>query len=374
MAADLYPDAAPADAPARPGRWDTVVGTAVSVAVHLAIAIVLIQTTWRGAGGTGPPAETEVGVVAAPDRGPTIQSGAASLAASAIEAGPVQILALQPDVALEPLDDVGDLAVAAAPPAAMEAIIGTDLGGGGGLKGDWTGFAVGDGGGAGAGSWDGLVRRLRRNGFDIVLTFDSTGSMGAEIAEVKARIAGLGKALLALVPQARIGLCTYRDEGDDYVVRGLPLTSDVGALEAYLAGVGASGGGDEPESVHKALEWAMRQNDFRPQARKVILLFGDAPPHPQDVRTCIGLARTFHGQSGGIVSTVTCDRSAPMVRGTARRPADLRIPEFVRIAEAGGGEAFLITDHTKIVTQLMVLAFGSRHREKVIEALRLTAP
>ena len=158
------------------------------------------------------------------------------------------------------------------------------------------------------------------------------------------------------------------------MVRGLPLTSDVGALEAYLAGVTASGGGDEPEAIHKALEWAMRQNDFRPQARKVILLFGDAPPHPQDVRTCIGLARTFHGQTGGIVSTVTCDRSAAVVRGTVRRPADLRIPEFVRIAEAGGGEAFLITDHTKIVTQLMVLAFGSRHREKVIEALRLTTP
>ena len=41
------------------------------------------------------------------------------------------------------------------------------------------------GGSMAGGSWDGLLQNLRRNGLDIVITFDSTGSMGGEIREVK---------------------------------------------------------------------------------------------------------------------------------------------------------------------------------------------
>ena len=41
------------------------------------------------------------------------------------------------------------------------------------------------------------------------------------------------------------------------------------------------------------------------------------------------------------------------------------MPEFYAIADAGGGEAFLTTDTKQIMTQLMVLVFGGRHREKV---------
>ena len=40
-------------------------------------------------------------------------------------------------------------------------------------------------------------------------------------------------------------------------------------------------------------------------------------------------------------------------------------------ALAGGGEAFLTSDRRQIMTQLMVLVFGSKYRSKVIEAFRL---
>ena len=45
--------------------------------------------------------------------------------------------------------------------------------------------------------------------------------------------------------------------------------------------------------------------------------------------------------------------------------------EFVDIAYAGGGEAFLTTDERQIMTQLLVLVFGSQYRAKVIEAFDL---
>ncbi|QDU98658.1 vWA domain-containing protein [Lignipirellula cremea] len=212
-------------------------------------------------------------------------------------------------------------------------------------------------GGAG-GSFDGMVQQLRASGLDIVITFDSTGSMGGEIDVVKSQIKSIGGALIKLVPKARIGLCTYRDTGEEYEAIGLPLTGDIQAIDTWLSDIRAAGGGDHPEAVEAGLAWAIEKNSFRSTAKKVILLFGDAPPHSGKLRDCLRLASDFHGQGQGVVSTVTCRSSAKM-------------PEFVEIAQMGGGEAFLTTDQRQIMTELMVLVFGSKFRSKVVEAFEL---
>ena len=214
------------------------------------------------------------------------------------------------------------------------------------------------GGSVGGGNWEGMIQTLRRDGLDIVLTFDSTGSMAGEIGVVKRQIGRIGATLLKLIPNARISICTYRDEGDAYVVIGMPLSSDIQEVQAYLDKIGADGGGDEPEAVQEGLRWSMAYNNFRPKARKVILLFGDAPPHSHQLQSCLRLASDFNQGKKGIVSTVTC-----------RHPQ--RLKEFVEIAYAGGGEAFLTTDERQIMTQLIVLVFGSQHRAKVLEAFQL---
>ncbi|MEM7452784.1 MAG: VWA domain-containing protein [Planctomycetota bacterium] len=202
-----------------------------------------------------------------------------------------------------------------------------------------------------------MVDRLKRDGLDIVICFDSTGSMGGEIEEVKGRIQRIGDVLLQMIPKARISICTYRDHGDTYLVKGESLTDDIARIVDFLDTVEADGGGDNPEAVHQGLQWAIERNDFRPRARKVILLFGDAPPHPDKSVTCQSLASDFR-KGGGIVSTVTC-RSEEI------------LPEFEAIARIGAGEAFLTSNEREIMTQLMVLVFGSRHRTKVLEAFDL---
>jgi hypothetical protein len=218
--------------------------------------------------------------------------------------------------------------------------------------------SVSIGGSMGGGNWDGMLQNLRRHGLDIVLTFDSTGSMGGEISQVKRQIERIGKTLLRLVPKARISICTYRDAGSEFVARGLPLTGDLQQLQQFLADVQADEGGDLPEAVHEGLRWSIENNQFRGNARKVILLFGDAPPHRQYHQTCLQLAADFQRQHKGVVSTVTC-----------RRP--VRLDEFEEIAQMGGGEAFLTADERQIITQLMILVFGSQHRSKVLEAFEL---
>ena len=54
---------------------------------------------------------------------------------------------------------------------------------------------------------------------------------------------------------------------------------------------------------------------------------------------------------------------------TCRLPRPLS--EFDKIAQVGGGESFRTSDERQIMTQLLVLVFGSRHRSKVLEAFKL---
>lgn len=203
-----------------------------------------------------------------------------------------------------------------------------------------------------------MITRLKRDGLDIAIVFDSTGSMQGEIDEVKNKIQRIGNALLQMIPKTRISICTYRDQRDVYVVKGIPLTDNLGQLILYLEQISASGGGDQPEAVDEGLRWSIENNQFRRSARKVILLFGDAPPHQSRNLACQKWAADFRNQQRGIVSTVTCRSDHPL-------------EEFSAIARIGGGESFLTRNEQEIVKQLMVLVFGSQHRDKVLEAFDL---
>ncbi len=202
-----------------------------------------------------------------------------------------------------------------------------------------------------------LVSRLQKEGLDIAILFDSTGSMGGEINQIKDRISEIGRILFQLVPKTRISICAYRDRTSDYVVKGLPLTGDLGELVGFLSQFDAAGGGDDPEAVDEGLRWVIENNEFRQTARKVILIFGDQPPHAGHQVDCLKFATDFR-RGGGIISTITCRNTKPL-------------KEFVEIAQLGGGEAFLTNDHRQIMSRLIVLMFGSKHREKVLELFKL---
>lgn len=203
-----------------------------------------------------------------------------------------------------------------------------------------------------------LLERLKRDGLDIVITFDSTGSMAGEIEQVKTRIHRIGRTLFQLIPQTRISIYTYRDWGDQYTVKGIPLTRDLSKIQKFLDGISAGGGKDEPEAVDEGLRRSILENQFKPAARKVVLVFGDAPPRDKDLKKCTTLASKFHREQGGVVSTVTCRN-------------DQRLTSFVKIAEFGGGEAFNTLNEREIVSNLVVLVFGSQYKDKVLKAFKL---
>ncbi len=331
-----------------PSHWlQNSMSGLLSLIFHMVLILVLAFITYGSAGGVGGTEEVLIGRLPSAELGDSQEE---QLEAAEVVADTSSDLTETMEV--EPPTNTAEAAETDTLMVASPSTGGSDA----------TSFNLGaatvGGGSMAGGDWNGLLQSLRRDGLDIVLAFDSTGSMQGEIDEVKNQIRRLGSTLLTLVPKARISICTYRDEGDQYVVRGMPLSNNIQEIEQYLSRVRAGGGGDTPEAVHEGLRWSIEQNSFRPRARKVILVFGDAPPHQQHLPTCLRLASDFHGVQKGIVSTVTCR-------------AGRQLREFVEIAEVGGGEAFLTTDERQIMTQLMVLVFGSRHRAKVLEAFEL---
>lgn len=202
------------------------------------------------------------------------------------------------------------------------------------------------------------IRDAQKNGIDIAIVFDSTGSMSSEIAIVKQRISTIGKALLRKIPRARFSLVTYRDHRDTYMVRGIELTDDMSQIDEFLAQVSAAGGGDTPEAVDAGMYWAITKNYFRHNSQKAMLIFGDAPPHRKRLPSCLTMAKSFRRRDKGRVSTITCQHPTPL-------------PEFYEIARAGGGDAYTLQDSRWLMEELLVLAFGQEHRKDVLEFFEL---
>lgn len=115
---------------------------------------------------------------------------------------------------------------------------------------------------------------------DLMIMCDTTGSMGdeleylvCELEDVVTRI----RSENANVP-TRISVNFYRDEGDEYVVREYPFTTDLAAAVTAISEQTADGGGDTPEAVHTALKSAV-SHEWDEDSVKVMFLVLDAPPH-----------------------------------------------------------------------------------------------
>jgi Mg-chelatase subunit ChlD len=221
-----------------------------------------------------------------------------------------------------------------------------------------------------AGSFAKHVRRMRKKGLDIVFVFDSTGSMGLYVEHVKKKIRGLVRAIRKLVPAARVGLVTYRDLGMDFVTRAVQLTHGTRALEFFLEEINYEGGGDREEAVHEGLRVAIEVLNWKKDSIKVIVLIGDAPPHPGDVEETRRLVERFRGKMGGTLAAVDTNRPIPLKGQYHGCPPEATIPcdiilheelmaEFRLFAEVGGGDCIRFNEMERMNEMMVMLIFGS---------------
>jgi hypothetical protein len=276
-------------------------------------------------------------------------------------------------------------------PQQMEAPTAVDTSQAVGLANDYVraagggGIGIGRGGGMGSGyghgvgsGFGGFIGELRRKGLDVVLVIDGTGSMKLIIDDVKAKMAQLVQAIHRLVPIARVGIVVFGGKGEKMNI--LPLTLSPQKMSDFLGGIQAMGGGEWEEDTMGAVETAIGKMDWKPYAKKVVVLVGDSPPKKEDFGPLLALIRQFKGNNG---TFNTVDVAAEEHERFEREfwlkvhreepPKISPLPEFYRqtqaaykvLAVAGGGSMKSLTKDSHINQQVLILAFGEQWQSQV---------
>src|SRR5215813_2850220 len=148
------------------------------------------------------------------------------------------------------------------------------------------GAATSPGGGGGGGS-DGGIPQQECGPMDVAFVLDVTGSMGGAIGNVKAAIPQLmDQVVAASAGDYRAELVVFRNDVNVLI----PFAdSNRSAIETAVAGLFATGGGNEPEASDEALRTVIdalgprpgqtgTAEPFRSSAVKIIVLVTDAHP------------------------------------------------------------------------------------------------
>lgn len=215
---------------------------------------------------------------------------------------------------------------------------------------------------------------------DLALVIDTTGSMGDEMAYLRAELDTIVARLKRNAGNLdlRIGVILYRDEGDDYVVRSTPLTGDVGAVRALLAEQEADGGGDQPEAMDQAMT-AAGQLQWRADAAKAVLLVTDAPPHAENVAGTIEAAQRLR-ERGVQVVPVAASGVEDTAQYVLRTAAVLTQGRYIFLTDDSGvGDAhaepdvacYVVTHLDQLVARVLAgIATGQRIEARPEDVVR----
>jgi hypothetical protein len=179
---------------------------------------------------------------------------------------------------------------------------------------------------------------LRKNGLEVAICLDVTGSMGGVLNESKQKIETLGLILGTLVGNVRIGMVTYRDA----VATTVPLTKNWTGFKKALDAQRASGGGDGPEGVEKGVEVCLTKMGWKKKSQKSIVIIADAPPHKPDLPRFEQLAKG--SKKIGVV-----------IHGLYPRAIVPDIDTYVKIS---GGKSSTMGSDTEFLKSFLLLIFG----------------
>jgi hypothetical protein len=124
-----------------------------------------------------------------------------------------------------------------------------------------------------------LVKEKGRS-LDLVLCLDTTGSMKNDIDSVRRLLIPLLEGMITDFTDFRIGMVLYKDYYEEYLTRIIPFTKDFGVFRRNLNAIRTGGGRDIPEAIYEALYEGVIKFPWEAES-KLIILIGDAPPHPR---------------------------------------------------------------------------------------------
>lgn len=121
---------------------------------------------------------------------------------------------------------------------------------------------------------------------DMVIAFDTTGSMCSYIAAVKKHVIDLIPKLFAANPKLKVSIVAFgdycdmrskRDFGDAYQV--IDLTDNEDKLIKFVKNAKNTGGGDGDEFYELVIKKIVEETSWREGSTKSVLLIADASPH-----------------------------------------------------------------------------------------------
>ena len=189
------------------------------------------------------------------------------------------------------------------------------------------------------------VESLGGQRIDLVICLDCTASMYGEIVAAQRGVDDLMLLLGDISHQFRVGIVGYRDRRNEFETRGWDLNSNLPVVRKRLWSLTADEGGNRPESVSKALRLAYDEMSWHPDAKRLLVLVGDAPPHVGTGTNCVNAAA--RAARAGIVTH------------TMRTEDDL-VEHFEEIAAAGTGHAVHLEHDAALMAEIAGLTFGDR--------------
>lgn len=122
---------------------------------------------------------------------------------------------------------------------------------------------------------------------ELVFAIDATDSMKDDFAELRKNWLPRFEKQMKKFKNAKIGLLFYKDYGDEFSTKGLPVKNlgflkDAKPFSKAVKNVSVKGGGDREEAVYEALFACATDFDWSEEAKKKIILVGDAAPHSKD--------------------------------------------------------------------------------------------
>ena len=117
---------------------------------------------------------------------------------------------------------------------------------------------------------------------DVVLTFDTTGSMYPCLTQVRRVIVSLCKTLFDDIPDLRLAIIAhgdYCDKNHPYITKIMDFSSNLPYIIDFVRNVEPTNGGDTPECYELVLYEARTKLKWKSGRSKVVVMIGDDVPH-----------------------------------------------------------------------------------------------
>ena len=201
----------------------------------------------------------------------------------------------------------------------------------------------------------GALEELFRKPIDLGVAIDCTASMSAQIAAAQAGIDDLMRFVNAVAGGMRVAIVGFRDQQDDFKTLGWDFTADPAEARAHLWKLSAEGGGDEPEMVYEAMKLAYGKFSWRSEAQEVMVLIGDAPPHPGFGGKTVDMSKAAHAR--GITTYVLSARGITKTE---------EVKHFPEIARMGGGRVIRLSARNDLVAELAGVALSDTWHDQIV--------